>query len=161
MNPRLVGMSEHSSRQNGTHSSNRHRVYVLSAKDSAACLKMAKNIAIYLRRSNQEGQEPYPGDLAYTLLERRSHLPWVVAIRASRMNELAQRLEQPTVKPLHATKQPRLGFVFNGQGAQWYAMGRELITTYPVFNASIHKAGQILKDYGATWSLYGTWSLDY
>ncbi|KAM0795830.1 thiolase-like protein [Usnea florida] len=154
MNPRLVGMSEHSSRQNGTHSSNRHRVYVLSAKDSAPCLKMAKNIAIYLRRSNQEGHEPYPGDLAYTLLERRSHLPWVVAIRASRMDELAQRLEQPTVKPRHATKQPRLGFVFNGQGAQWYAMGRELITTYPVFNASIHKAGQTLKDYGATWSLY-------
>ena len=161
MNPDLIGLKGHSSHQNGTHGSNRHRVYVLSAKDSVACLKMAKNIAVYLRRSNQEGHEPCPGDLAYTLLERRSHLPWVVAIRTSNLDELAERLEQPTVKPLHATKQPSLGFVFNGQGAQWYAMGRELISTYPVFNASIHKADQILKDYGATWSLYGMWSLSH
>ncbi|KAL2167896.1 hypothetical protein VTG60DRAFT_683 [Thermothelomyces hinnuleus] len=38
--------------------------------------------------------------------------------------------------------------------AQWYAMGRELITAYPVFGAAVHRAGQILKDFGASWSLY-------
>ena len=119
MHPLLNGVNGDSSYRNGSHDPNRHRVYVLSAKDSAACLKMAKNLAIYLRRSNQEGHEPSPGDLAYTLLERRSHLPWVVAIRTSNLEELAERLEQPTVKPLNATKQPHLGFVFNGQGAQW------------------------------------------
>jgi acyl transferase domain-containing protein/NADPH:quinone reductase-like Zn-dependent oxidoreductase len=43
--------------------------------------------------------------------------------------------------------------VFTGQGAQWYAMGRELITTYPVFGASIKEADAILKDLGADWSL--------
>ena len=159
MNPHWIGTNGHPFHQNGTHGSYRHRVYILSAKDSTTCLKMAKNIALYLRRSIQEGHEPCPGDLAYTLLERRSHLPWAVAIRASNLEALAERLEQPTVKPLQATKRPRLGFVFNGQGAQWYAMGRELINTYPVFSASIHEAGQILKDYGANWSLYGMWSL--
>lgn len=116
---------------------------------------MAKNLAGHLRRSIQEGHEPSPSDLAYTLLERRSSLPWVVAIRSTSLEELAMRLEQPVVKPLNATKQPSLGFVFNGQGAQWYAMGRELIAAYPIFGASIHKAGQILEDYGAVWSLYG------
>ena len=154
----LNGVNGYASYQNVTHGSSRYRVYVLSAKDSIACLKMAKNLAAYLRQSIQEGHEPSPGDLAYTLLERRSRLPWAVAIRASSLEELADRLEQPIVKPLNATKKPRLGFVFNGQGAQWYAMGRQLITAYPIFGASIKKAGQILKDYGATWSLYGMWS---
>lgn len=161
MHSRMNGVNGYSSYQNGTHDSNRYRVYILSAKDSVACLEMVKNLGVYIRQSIQEGHEPSPGDLAYTLLERRSHLPWVVAIRASNLDELAERLEQPTVKALHSTKQPRLGFVFNGQGAQWYAMGRELITAYPVFGASIHKAGQILKDYGANWSLYGMWNLGY
>ena len=155
MHSQLNGVNGYSSHEKGTNGSSRSRIYVLSAKDSMTCLNMAKNLAVHLRRSTQEGHEPSPGDLAYTLLERRSRLPWVAAIRSISLEELAKRLEQPIVKPLNATKQPRLGFVFNGQGAQWYAMGRELIAAYPVFGASIHQAGQILVDYGAVWSLYG------
>ena len=159
MHPHVNGVNECFSRQNGTNGSSRHRVYVLSAKDSIACLNMMKNLAINLRQSIQEGQEPSPGDLAYTLLERRSRLPWVVAIRSVSLEELAGRLEKLMIRPLNATKEPRLGFVFNGQGAQWYAMGRELIAAYPVFSTSIQKAGQILEDYGAVWSLHGMRSL--
>ena len=79
----------------------------------------------------------------------------MVATRSRSLKDLAERLEEPIAKPLNGTKQPRLGFVFNGQGAQWYAMGRELITSYPIFSASIQKADQVLRDYGADWSLYG------
>ncbi|EHK97214.1 putative Phthiocerol synthesis polyketide synthase type I PpsA [Glarea lozoyensis 74030] len=53
-----------------------------------------------------------------------------------------------TLKPVQ-----RLGFVFNGQGAQWYAMGRELILAYPTFGAQIREASEILSEYGAKWSL--------
>lgn len=117
---------------------------------------MAKNLALYIRQSKLDNLEPCAADLAYTLLNRRSRLSWTVAIRARDLEELAEYLEQPTLKPIHATIQrPHLGFVFNGQGAQWYAMGRELMTAYPVFGASIAKAGEILKRYGASWSLYG------
>ena len=52
-------------------------------------------------------------------------------------------------------KPARLGFVFNGQGAQWHAMGRELIATYPMFTESLRKADIILKEFGAPWSLEG------
>ena len=161
MHSHLKGVNGYSSHQKGTNGSSRSRVYVLSAKDSMTCLNMAKNLAVHLRRSTQEGREPSPGDLAYTLLERRSRLPWVVAIRSISLEELGKRLEESIVKPLNATKQPRLGFVFNGQGAQWYAMGRELIAAYPIFGASIHKAGQILEDYGAVWSLHGMRSMEW
>ncbi|KAI1502213.1 hypothetical protein F5X99DRAFT_427602 [Biscogniauxia marginata] len=153
--PHANGVNGSATYQNGTHSSNQYRVFILSAKDSTACKEMAKNLAIYLRQSIQDGREPAPSNLAYTLFERRSRLPWATAVRARSLEQLAERLEQPVAKgPLHATKRPRLGFVFNGQGAQWYAMGRELITAYPVFGTAIHKAGQILNEYGANWSLY-------
>lgn len=156
MRPRTNGINGHATYQNGTQGSNGSRVYILSAKDSGACKEMMNNVAEFLRQSIQEGNEPSPTDLAYTLAERRSRFPWAVAVRASNLEELAERLEQPTAKaPLHAARGPRLGFVFNGQGAQWYAMGRELITAYSIFGDSIRKADRVLRDYGAAWSLHG------
>ena len=149
------GVNGHFSDQNGKHGPERRRVFVLSAKDSAVCLEMARSLAGFLRLSIQKGHAPTPLNLAYTLLERRSRLSWTVAISASSIEDLAERLEQPTVRALQATNHQQIGFVFNGQGAQWYAMGRELLTAYPVFSASIDKADQAFKGYGADWSLYG------
>ena len=77
----------------------------------------------------------------------------VAAIPATTVSELADRLQEPARKPSHSSKRPRLGFVSNGQGAQWHAMGRELIPAYPVFGQAIHSADEILKEYGAPWSL--------
>lgn len=133
----------------------RSLVYVVSAKDSVASQGMNKSIAAYIRESIANKTGPSPVDLAFTLAERRSLFTWVTAIRATDLEELADRLDEPERKALRATKRPRLGFVFNGQGAQWHAMGRELIGTYPVFDSSLLEADRILKDYGATWSLHG------
>lgn len=131
-------------------------VYVFSAKDSIALERMADRFAAYLRDSLSNHQGIIASDLAYTFWKRRSLFPWRLVIRARNLPELCTKLASKTLKPVHTTKQPRLGFVFNGQGAQWYAMGRELITTYPFYGHRIHKAGQILQQYGATWSLQGT-----
>ncbi|KAK3944449.1 hypothetical protein QBC46DRAFT_350516 [Diplogelasinospora grovesii] len=132
----------------------RSLVYIVSAKDSVAAQQMNKNLAEYIRETTGLGKEPSPIDLAFTLAERRSRFPWVTAVRAKGLMELADRLDEPDLKASRATKKPRLGFVFNGQGAQWYAMGRELIGGYPVFRRSLLTADQILTDYGATWSLH-------
>ncbi|KAI0877521.1 hypothetical protein GGS24DRAFT_497862 [Hypoxylon argillaceum] len=132
----------------------RSRVYVLSASDSAACQRMAKSLGAYLREAAYQGSQPSAADLAYTMSERRSRLPWSAAVRARSVPELVERLESTALNPVHSVKHPRLGFVFNGQGAQWHAMGRELIAAYPVFAASIENANQILRAYGADWSLH-------
>lgn len=130
-----------------------HRIYVVSAKDSAALKNRVTSLASYVRNSLKDYRL---GDLAYTLSERRSRLPAVVAVRAENADELADRLEQLSANTPHATaKRPRLGFVFNGQGAQWHAMGRELIA-YPIFESALRKADEALKGHGATWSLYGS-----
>lgn len=128
-------------------------VYILSAKDSLAASQMNKNLASYLHST--ENPLPSPTDLAFTLAERKSRFPWTTAVCAKSLPELADKLADPDRKPSRWTKAPRLGFVFNGQGAQWHAMGRELIARYPVFRKSLLEADQILKDYGAEWSLHG------
>jgi len=154
----LEARGESSSANEGKRNSlsvSKSRVYIFSAKDSLACKAIANKYAVYLRTLIEIDQGPCPGDLAYTLAERRSLFSWVVAVRASSLTDLADQLEQPTLKGSHTTKQPRLGFVFNGQGAQWHAMGRELIQAYPVFNSAIREADSILRVYGATWSLLG------
>lgn len=142
---------------------NRSRVYILSAKDSVATKKIAKRLASHIREligeDNDKSNSIPPANLAYTLAERRSLLPWVIAISAKDLQQLCGRLESPAIRPYYSTRRPvrRLGFVFNGQGAQWYAMARELIRDYPVFDSQIREANKILKDeYGATWSLCGT-----
>lgn len=116
---------------------------------------MVTKLAAHIRESLASGQTMSPGDLAYTLAERRSVFSWMVAVHARSLEELCGRLESPETSASHSMRSTRLGFVFNGQGAQWHAMGRELIHAYPVFSSSIREADRILKEYGATWSLYG------
>jgi acyl transferase domain-containing protein len=132
-------------------------VYIVSSKDPAGTLAMNKKLVAYIQNSMSNGHEPLPADLAYTLAERRSRFPWATAVRARSLTKLAAQLEEPHRKATRTmSSPPRIGFVFNGQGAQWYAMGRELISTYPVFGSAIRQGDQILKkDYGAAWSLYG------
>ncbi|GCB21870.1 polyketide synthase-nonribosomal peptide synthetase [Aspergillus awamori] len=55
-----------------------------------------------------------------------------------------------------ASKQsPRLGFVFTGQGAQWYAMGRQLMQESPIFLQTLQRTDQVLKALpdGPKWSV--------
>ena len=136
------------------------RVYVLSSKDPTVTQASAKQFATYIRQSIASRAQLLPADLAYTLAERKSRFPWAVAVRARSLGELADRLDE---SKLEATRQrrttPRIGFVFNGQGAQWHAMGRELIAAYPIFSSAIWRADEILAEYGATWSLHGEFSL--
>lgn len=135
------------------------RVYILSASDAAACQEMARRLSAQLRRSVEQDDEHAASlnlsNLAHTLSERRSRLPWVATVRARSVTELVERLDAPNLSPLYSKKPPRLGFVFNGQGAQWHAMGRELIAAYPVFEQSILRAQRVLREYGAEWDLYG------
>ena len=138
------------------------RVYIISSKDSTVTGAGGKRLASCIRQSIESGQEPLPADLAFTLAERRSRFPWAVAVKARSLAELATRLEEPQSKATRAMRiSPRIGFVFNGQGAQWHAMGRELIAAYPIFGSAVWRADQMLKQHGATWSLHGSfiWSI--
>lgn len=132
----------------------RWRVFMLSARDESTTQKMIRNLHDHLQSIERPDDEnAFLESLAYTLCSRRTIFPWLAAVAAQNLQELTEALN--TVKPAHGLKTPRLGFVFNGQGAQWYAMGRELIAAYPIFKRSLQQGDEYLKRLGATFSLFG------
>lgn len=64
-----------------------------------------------------------------------------------------ENLGNTQVTPQRSTTAPRIAYIFTGQGAQWHAMGRELVETYPVFSSTIRTAEDCLNALGADWSL--------
>ncbi|HUC97182.1 MAG TPA: acyltransferase domain-containing protein, partial [Candidatus Polarisedimenticolaceae bacterium] len=54
---------------------------------------------------------------------------------------------------------PKLAFVFGGQGPQWWAMGRELLESEPVFRQTIEICDALLRQH-AEWSLLAELTAD-
>lgn len=91
-------------------------------------------------------------DLAYTLsAHRTAHKVRSFAIAASKEALLAE-LENPrecaewkTAATRSSSTTPRIGFIFTGQGAQSWDMGRELIESHPPFRATLEKCDAVLQ----------------
>ncbi|KAM0809251.1 hypothetical protein AB5N19_09594 [Seiridium cardinale] len=132
----------------------RQRLFVLSANDEASARKTMNQISIYLEQHPEVFQKGLLRDLAYTLGQRRSHMPWRISIVASNSSELVEALASSTVKPARASQVPRIAFVYTGQGAQWPAMGRELLGTSQIFCDAIRRADECLNRLGADFSLF-------
>lgn len=150
---------------NGTHKPASSKVLVLSARDERGSQRMVEDLKAYLEKHKSldfDAAETLLSDLSYTLAERRTLFPWVAAHQvrldtetdSHPLDAVIEAFDSPRFKPGKTpTSQPRIGMVFTGQGAQWNAMGRELLEEYPVYRQSIEEAEAHLKDLGATWSL--------
>lgn len=131
------------------------RLFTLSANTPASLKAMIQAQHDWVE---QRPETPLT-DLSYTLLRRRSAMPYrfsaVAEDRASLLDALSQGFATPATKPSPAELD--IVMVFTGQGAQWAGMGRELLleTTTPssVFRQSIRASRDILHQLGATWDL--------
>ncbi|KUJ13246.1 reducing type I polyketide synthase [Mollisia scopiformis] len=124
-----------------------------SAADESGVYRIANELGEHFAHLMETGQEAtFLDDLAFTLNLRRSSLPWksyLVADSVSTLQDIQGQMSKPMQLP--ATRR-NLGFVFTGQGAQWYAMGREL-RIYPVFEKSLSHAQICLATIGCDWVL--------
>ena len=132
------------------------RLLVWSAAEADGLKRLHSAYHVHLKAlspmSSHESELCYLDDLAWTLSEKRSRLPWKSFVVAETISDLRNVLERATPKGFRSNHDPKLGFVFTGQGAQWYGMGRELLE-YPIFRQSLHNADVFLQDLGCPWSL--------
>lgn len=101
----------------------------------------------------------YLGDLTFTLASHWSVFEWRSTFVAAHHQEMNSAL----VRGQHMFKASpalQVGFLFSGQRAQWYGMGRELMFTLSSFSDSVSTSAAILRDLGATWDLVTKLSLD-
>ncbi|CAI7654524.1 unnamed protein product [Penicillium viridicatum] len=129
------------------------RLFVLSANDEASAKSMVTNLSIYIEQHPEAFLQHLPHFLSYTLGQRRTHHQWRIAFTASSCYELGPYLSSVDARPSRAMKSPKIAFVYTGQGAQWAGMGRELMTSHPVFANTINTAASILSTLGAEFSL--------
>lgn len=131
------------------------QLFVLSTNDQEGVPRMRDALEGYLASKSRENSvaanERLLSDLSHTLAAKRTHHAWRAFTIADSPSALKDTLKgMPSATRIKS--QPRLAFVFTGQGAQWPAMGIELMA-YPVFQQSILSADRYLNDLGCPWSL--------
>jgi acyl transferase domain-containing protein len=136
------------------------RLFVFSSFDENGIQRLAQTYHEHLSKKSLslEDEGPYLDDLSYTLASNRTKLGWRASVVARSLSSLLASLGNKP-KAIRADSEPHLAFVFTGQGAQWFAMGRELIA-YSAFSQSLFTADKYLTEIGCPWSLISELSQD-
>nr|WRX36519.1 myxalamid-type polyketide synthase MxaB/epothilone polyketide synthase D [Cystobacterineae bacterium] len=133
------------------------RLVVLSAQSTAALDSQASQLSAHLTTHPELGLE----DVAFSLATTRSPLEHRVAITTDSRAGLLAALEaaaQGQTPPgavrgrVSPGSQPKVVFVFPGQGSQWLGMGRKLLAEEPVFRAALTACDRAIQA-EAGWSL--------
>ena len=132
------------------------RLFTLSGQSEAALKANATAYVDFLTTN-----EVSLADLCFTTQTRRSHHQHRLTIAARTQEELHEKLlaflQDETRPGMHMQKHkkghvPKLGFIYSGQGPQWFAMGQQLIQSSPVFKETILKIDRLFSQI-ADWSL--------
>lgn len=125
----------------------RHLI-TLSAKTESALEELSRSLSGQLQITDTQ-----LSDLAFTANTGRSHLERRLAIHAASVNELKKALEgylNKSESPFVSTgqarsgSQPKIAFLFTGQGSQYNGMGKRFYETQPAFRAALDECAQIL-----------------
>jgi acyl transferase domain-containing protein len=130
------------------------QLLTLSAFDEAGIERLASTLLkSHMTKTKDTGLQSLE-DIAYTLNEKRTKLPWRCFASATSEQLFSELIWSD---PVRATKENHLCFVFTGQGAQWRYMGKGLLR-FKVFDKAIEDAEKFLGSLGCYWSIRGEWT---
>ncbi|KAJ3548513.1 hypothetical protein NM208_g974 [Fusarium decemcellulare] len=141
---------QHMAEPNASSLGTEEKLIVLSAGDQSSLEQRLRDLESFVLNSASLDLDK----LAYTLGQRRSHLPSRLSIVAN-LATLQEKLENVPTLSERVINVPTITFVFTGQGAQWPNMGTDLLVRFPIFEAAIKRADQRLGEIGAGFSLLG------
>ncbi|KAL6230297.1 hypothetical protein BDW75DRAFT_248783 [Aspergillus navahoensis] len=137
------------------------KLYVFSSPEQDGVFRIAQIYADFIRDSHdpekKESEEEYTSmpdselALACTLAERRTIFDYRGFAVATSLQDLRKALESTPPKATRSLKTPSCAWVFTGQGAQWFAMGREL-QEMEVFSDSLRRADEYILSLGSDFS---------
>ncbi|KAI0470405.1 putative polyketide synthase [Xylariaceae sp. FL0804] len=131
---------------------------VLSANSESSLGRLVSNLRQWL--VSEPGRSTAITDLAYTLNSHRSKLPWRRSMVANSAQSLERAMDELSPRPTKSGKEAGVAFIFTGQGAQWHAMGRELLTGSSVFSSAIARCNEAMRNHGCDWDLVEELSRD-
>ncbi|MCI0467275.1 MAG: type I polyketide synthase, partial [Beijerinckiaceae bacterium] len=114
---------------------------VLSARDDGALSEARKRLAAHAANHPEQTL----GDIAFTLQTGRRAFPRRFALVAKDKDELVQKLKIQGLGETAALTEPRLAFLFPGQGSQYAGMGHGLYLRYPALTRAIDLCAEILE----------------
>ncbi len=128
----------------------------ISARSPAALSAMAGDLADLLAGKTA----PSVADLAWTLCHKRTHHSQRLMVRAATATALIDDLRQladgksPSgcIRNKTVSANPRVGFLFSGNGAQWLGMGVQLLAEDAAFRAEVERIDALIQSQ-AGWSV--------
>ncbi|KAL9089978.1 MAG: hypothetical protein Q9165_005507 [Trypethelium subeluteriae] len=128
---------------------------VWSASDRNGVTRVAESLRSVPQETagylDKDSADAYLQNIVYTLSKRRSMLSWRSFTIVESLSDL-ENLATKMSKPVRSKLNPKLGYVFTGQGAQYAAMSETLLQ-FPVFRDSLRKSEMYLNQMGCQWFL--------
>ncbi|KAK4191184.1 hypothetical protein QBC35DRAFT_448468 [Podospora australis] len=123
-----------------------HHVVTLTGKSKAAMIRNAERLVSWI---NSNPETPL-SHVAYSTTARKIQHYWRMNVTASDLDEaknnIAQRLKENFVPVL--PEQPKVAFMFTGQGSHYAALGKEFYDHYSVFRSNIDEFDHIAQIHG-------------
>ena len=127
-------------------SSRRIHFIPLAAKNKSAMKRQVENFSTFINKSDLD-----IADIAYTLQQGREHLPvrtmsWFDAEDGDR--DIFAAGKDCRVSGMASMSDPRVVFMFTGQGSQYTGMAKGLYENFSMFKKQLDSAAEQLKPYG-------------